>query len=118
MTALAEAPIEEIASSPAVKALAHAIRRDVIDCVARGIDTPKDMAERTGHRLGVVSYHVRMLRDYGVLELARSEPRRGALMHFYRFSEQAVTDFEGVRDLANDAIRAARRGPLVERDAA
>jgi len=34
--------------------------------------------------LGVVSYHVRMLRDYDCVELVRTEPRRGALQHFYR----------------------------------
>jgi predicted transcriptional regulator len=103
----------EPTTSPAVMALSHAIRRDVVDCVARGIETPKEMAERTGHPLGVVAYHVRMLRDYGVLELARSEARRGALQHFYGFSAEAVTAFEDVRDLANAAIRSARSGPTV-----
>jgi len=34
--------------------------------------------------LGVVSYHVRMLRDYDCVELVRTEPRRGALQHFYK----------------------------------
>lgn len=100
-------------TSPAVKALTHAVRRDVIDCVARGITAPSDMAEVKDHPLGVVSYHVRMLRDYGVLELDHTEPRRGALQHFYRFTDQAVADFESVRDLATTAIRAARRAPKV-----
>jgi predicted transcriptional regulator len=117
LTAIAQPPTAAT-TSPAVKALTHTIRRDVIECVARGIDTPTAIAHETGQPLGLVAYHVRMLRDYGVLELARSEPRRGALQHFYGFTEQAVTDFEAVRDLANAAIKAARRGPLVERDAA
>ena len=32
----------------------------------------------------MVSYHVRMLRDYDCVELVRTEPRRGALQHFYK----------------------------------
>jgi DNA-binding transcriptional ArsR family regulator len=126
MTALAPAPAESIAIpeptaipeppaapaiSAAVMALSHVIRRDIIECVARGLTSPSEIADEKKRPLGVVSYHVRMLRDYGVLEIERSEPRRGALQHYYRFTHQAVTDFEAVRDLANSAIRAARRGP-------
>ena len=33
--------------------------------------------------LGTVSYHMRMLRERQVVTLVSSEPRRGALEHFY-----------------------------------
>jgi hypothetical protein len=36
-----------------------------------------------GEPLGVVSYHVRMLRQYGLLTETKTRPRRGALEHFY-----------------------------------
>jgi hypothetical protein len=36
-----------------------------------------------GPSLGVVSYHMRMLRDYGLIIETRTEQRRGALEHFY-----------------------------------
>jgi hypothetical protein len=36
-----------------------------------------------------VSYHVRMLRDYGLVVEARTAPRRGALEHYYRRTELA-----------------------------
>lgn len=39
--------------------------------------------------LGTVSYHVRMLRDYGLVEEVRVQPRRGALEHFYVRTELA-----------------------------
>lgn len=110
MTALAEPASTPSAVSPAVMALSHSVRRDVIECIANGITTPGAIAAAKGHPLGVVAYHVRMLRDYGVIELVRTEPRRGALQHYYGFSEQAVADFAHVRDLASTAIRAARRG--------
>jgi DNA-binding transcriptional ArsR family regulator len=51
--------------------------------------TPVVLAEALDAPLGVVSYHVRMLRDYGLVELTRTEPRRGALAHFYRRTELA-----------------------------
>jgi DNA-binding transcriptional ArsR family regulator len=51
--------------------------------------TPVALAEALDAPLGVVSYHVRMLRDYGLVELTRTEPRRGALAHFYRRTELA-----------------------------
>jgi DNA-binding transcriptional ArsR family regulator len=36
-----------------------------------------------GPKLGAVAYHVRMLRDYGLIEVTRQVQRRGALEHFY-----------------------------------
>jgi hypothetical protein len=36
-----------------------------------------------GEALGVVAYHVRMLRQYGLITETRTRPRRGALEHFY-----------------------------------
>jgi hypothetical protein len=34
--------------------------------------------------LGTLSYHTRLLRDAGWIELVREVPRRGAVEHFYR----------------------------------
>jgi DNA-binding transcriptional ArsR family regulator len=45
--------------------------------------TPRDFAGVLHVPLGSVAYHVRMLRDRGLIELMRTEPRRGALAHFY-----------------------------------
>lgn len=75
--------------SRAALALAHPIRRSIIESIAEGVDTPNDIAVRIGEPLGVVSYHCRMLRDYEVIALDRTEPRRGALQHFYGFAEDA-----------------------------
>jgi DNA-binding transcriptional ArsR family regulator len=40
-------------------------------------------------RLGTVSYHVRMLRDWGLVRESRTESRRGAVEHYYRRTELA-----------------------------
>ena len=52
-----------------------------------------------GAPLGVVSYHVRMLRDYDCVELVRTEPRRGALQHFYRATARPNLDDDQWRTL-------------------
>ena len=46
--------------------------------------SPRDLAQTLGEPLGVTSYHVRMLAEYGLVTCVRTEPRRGALAHFYR----------------------------------
>jgi DNA-binding transcriptional ArsR family regulator len=49
-----------------------------------GEASPSEIADALGEPLGNVSYHVRVLRELDCLELSRTEPRRGALEHFYR----------------------------------
>lgn len=94
----------------AVKALTHTTRRGIITSLAQGHNTPNDIARHLGQQLGVVAYHVRQLRDYGVIEEFETRPVRGALQHRYRFTDGAVAEFERVRDLAGEAIRCARQG--------
>ena len=65
-----------------LQGLGHPIRiRALVLLEAEG--SPRHLAEAIGAPLGVTSYHVRMLRDYGLVELARTAPARGALQHFY-----------------------------------
>jgi hypothetical protein len=56
------------------------------------VASPGDLAVELGAPLGVVSYHVRMLRDYDCVELVRTEPRRGALQHFYKATARPTLD--------------------------
>ncbi len=65
------------------KALAHPLRARILQRLGERVASPSDLAAELGAPLGVVSYHVRMLRDYDCIELVRTEPRRGALQHFY-----------------------------------
>jgi DNA-binding transcriptional ArsR family regulator len=66
------------------KALAHPLRARILQRLGERVASPGDLAVELGAPLGVVSYHVRMLRDYDCVELVRTEPRRGALQHFYK----------------------------------
>ena len=72
------------------------------------IASPNQLARELGLPLGRVSYHIRLLSDLGAIELVRTEPRRGALEHFYR-AVTTVWFSEG--DWAK-LPRSARRGIL------
>jgi hypothetical protein len=60
-----------------------------------GVASPNELAKRLDEPLTNVSYHVRMLHDLGTIELVETEPRRGALEHYYR---AVVRPFFGDRD--------------------
>lgn len=67
----------------------HPVRIRALVLLERTELSPAELAKLLGDPLGVVSYHVRMLRDYGLVEETRAEPRRGAVQHFYQRTELA-----------------------------
>jgi DNA-binding transcriptional ArsR family regulator len=72
-----------------VKAISHPIRHRVLVLLNDRISSPNEIANELGESLGRVSYHVRRLADIGAIELVRTEPRRGAVEHFYRATARA-----------------------------
>ena len=77
-------PAGETSEARIAKALAHPLRARILQRLGERVASPGELAAELGAPLGVVSYHVRMLREYDCVELVRTEPRRGALQHFYR----------------------------------
>jgi DNA-binding transcriptional ArsR family regulator len=77
------------------KALAHPLRVQLLAALNEGVASPNELAKRLDEPLTNVSYHVRMLHDLGCIELVETEPRRGALEHYYR---AVVRPFFGDRD--------------------
>src|SRR3954452_12053221 len=77
-------PAGESAEARIAKALAHPLRARILQRLGERVASPVELAAELGAPLGVVSYHVRKLRDYDCVELVRTEPRCGALQHFYR----------------------------------
>ena len=69
-------------------ALAHPLRLEILRRLTEPA-SPTQLAEELAQPLGNVSYHVRILAKAGLLELDRTEARRGALMHVYRRSRTA-----------------------------
>ena len=71
------------------KALAHPLRVRILTSLHNGISSPNQLSQELGEPLGNVSYHVKTLLEYDCVELVKTEPRRGAVEHFYRATERA-----------------------------
>jgi DNA-binding transcriptional ArsR family regulator len=77
------------------KALSHRLRVQVLQRLDEaGEASPKELAHALGEPVGNISYHVRILRELDCVELVRTEPRRGALAHFYRATARPWLDDE------------------------
>ncbi len=71
------------------KALAHPLRVRILSSLHNGISSPNQLAQELNEPLGNVSYHVKTLLEYECVELVKTEPRRGAVEHFYRATDRA-----------------------------
>jgi len=89
-----------------VRALAHPIRIYILEELQNRTASPSDLCKETGHSIGVVSYHANILVGCGCLEMVRTEPRRGALEHFFRATPRS---FIGHQDWRR-APRSVRAG--------
>lgn len=76
-----------------VKALAHELRVEILAILNERMASPNELAKELEEGLSQVSYHVKVLKDYECIELVKTEPRRGAVEHYYRASSRAfLTD--------------------------
>jgi DNA-binding transcriptional ArsR family regulator len=76
-----------------LKAMAHPLRARLLERVTdRGEASPVELARELDEPLPTVSHHMRVLRDLGCVELTRTEPRRGAVEHYYRPVLRPVLD--------------------------
>ena len=78
-----------------MKALSHPLRRKILGRASQPF-SPKQLARELGEPIGNVSYHVRILAEAGLIELVKTEPRRGAVEHFYRASRSARSRIQKV----------------------
>jgi DNA-binding transcriptional ArsR family regulator len=76
-----------------VKALGHPLRVQALSILNERVASPNELAKELGEGLSQVSYHVKVLSDCDCIELVRTEPRRGAVEHYYRATARAfITD--------------------------
>jgi DNA-binding transcriptional ArsR family regulator len=113
-----------------VKALDHILRQHILLAAVAGEVSPNELSKALDEGLSQVSYHVKVLRDDcdGMIEATRTEPRRGAVEHYYRASEKTLFPAKGWRglkkglravvgagqasDLFNDLAEALKAGKL------
>jgi DNA-binding transcriptional ArsR family regulator len=91
-----------------LRAISHPLRHRLLGMLDGRTASPNQLARELDLPLGRVSYHIRLLNDLGAIELVRTEPRRGALEHFYR----AVTTVWFSEADWQKLPRSARRGIL------
>jgi DNA-binding transcriptional ArsR family regulator len=72
-----------------VKSLTHGLRVEILRILNERIASPNELSKELGEGLSQVSYHVKVLREYECIELVKTEPRRGAVEHFYRATSRA-----------------------------
>jgi DNA-binding transcriptional ArsR family regulator len=78
-----------------LKALGHPLRMRLLTLITEhGEASPVEMSRVLDQKLATVSHHTRVLRDLGYIELSRTEPRRGALEHYYRATAAPFLDDE------------------------
>src|SRR4051812_47442672 len=78
-----------------IKALSHPLRWRIMETIVdRGETSPVELARVLDEPLATVSHHTRVLRDLRCIELTRTEPRRGAVEHYYRALIPAFFDDE------------------------
>jgi len=76
-----------------VKSLAHELRAEILAILNERVASPNELAKELNEGLSQVSYHVKVLKDYKVITLVKTIPRRGAVEHYYRATSRAfLTD--------------------------
>lgn len=60
----------------------------MLEVLNQRVASPSELAGELDEPIGNVSYHMRTLADLGMVELVRTEPRRGAVEHYYRAIER------------------------------
>lgn len=72
-----------------IKGLAHPLRVRILAHMNDREWSPNELSEELNEGLSQISYHVKVLKDFEMIEMTRTEPRRGAVEHFYRAVERA-----------------------------
>jgi DNA-binding transcriptional ArsR family regulator len=65
-------------------AVGHRIRVHVLSILNEGVYSPDEIASIIGEPTNNVSHHVRELLEAGSIELAKTEPVRNTIRHYYR----------------------------------
>lgn len=100
-----------------VKALAHPLRVQILAILNQRVASPNELSFELDEGLSLISYHVKVLRDYGCIELVETKQRRGATEHFYRAMVRPYLSDEDWRQLprsARDGITHSLLGMMFE----
>jgi DNA-binding transcriptional ArsR family regulator len=96
-----------------VKALAHPLRVQILMILNDRLASPNELSKELEEGLSQVSYHVKVLKDYECIEMVKTEPRRGAVEHYYRATSRAFLADQDWQHLP-DSIKPGMTASLLE----
>jgi DNA-binding transcriptional ArsR family regulator len=115
-----------------LRIISHPIRIEALRVLQNRVASPKELAEELGESVSNVSYHFKYLQLEDCIEMVRTEPRRGAVEHYYRAKMMPTHDEESwatlpqpiraeisgveVRNLLGEAVRALNAGSFAARE--
>lgn len=80
--------------------VAHPIRVAAFVVLNERVASPNEIAAETGLNLRLISYHVRQLDKFNVIELVETRQVRGATEHFYRSTVRPFASDDDWADLS------------------
>jgi DNA-binding transcriptional ArsR family regulator len=110
-------PITDIDDARLVKALAHPLRVRILSELERRTATPKELAIALGVPLENLSYHVRALRDFGLIKLEGRRMVRGAVEHRYSLAARpriTATAWDQLPTVVREALDAAALSQIAD----
>jgi predicted transcriptional regulator len=75
--------LTDLSDPTMMRALTHPLRVQVLGILQERRSSPVELAKELNESLTLVSYHVRVLADLGLIKLVGKTPRRGAVQHHY-----------------------------------
>lgn len=82
-----------------LKAVSHPMRARALATLHQRVASPSELAAEQKVSVPDVAYHVRVLRELGMIQLVSTRQVRGATQHFYRSVVQAELDEDVWRKL-------------------
>lgn len=102
-------PVEE----RLMKALSHPLRVQILTLANERPWSPNEMSKELDEGLSQVSYHVKVLKDFKMIEMTNTEPRRGAVEHFYKAVERTFAR-EKIADKLPETARVMLRDRIIQ----
>jgi DNA-binding transcriptional ArsR family regulator len=100
-----------------VKALAHPLRVEILTILNERMASPNELSKELEEGLSQVSYHVKVLKDFECIEMVKTEPRRGAVEHYYRATSRAFLtdqDWQSLPDSVKPGVSASSIQMILE----
>jgi DNA-binding transcriptional ArsR family regulator len=94
---------EEPLTQRLIKGMGHPLRIRILALTNERPWSPREIQQELGEGLSQVSYHVKVLNDLKMIELVSTEPRRGAVEHYYSAVERAFIPSSLTKDIPKSA---------------